>query len=122
MIRRPPRSTRTDTLFPYTTLFRAQRKNGKVQADFPLRLELSVARNASLVDIAMTGDDSVPLARARLGVTAATPGLSIVHMRCMDGQYAGRSLTIDVRAHLDADLVRSIKPYASILRRQNAAT
>src|SRR3546814_7863049 len=25
MIRRPPRSTRTDTLFPYTTLFRAQR-------------------------------------------------------------------------------------------------
>src|SRR3546814_6792505 len=24
MIRRPPRSTRTDTLFPYTTLFRAQ--------------------------------------------------------------------------------------------------
>src|SRR3546814_1249836 len=24
MIRRPPRSTRTDTLFPYTTLFRAE--------------------------------------------------------------------------------------------------
>src|SRR3546814_5663062 len=24
MIRRPPRSTRTDTLFPYTTLFRLQ--------------------------------------------------------------------------------------------------
>src|SRR3546814_14868971 len=30
MIRRPPRSTRTDTLFPYTTLFRsvAQAKKG----------------------------------------------------------------------------------------------
>src|SRR3546814_11316032 len=33
MIRRPPRSTRTDTLFPYTTLFRssarqAERKKG----------------------------------------------------------------------------------------------
>src|SRR3546814_13625577 len=26
MIRRPPRSTRTDTLFPYTTLFRSVRK------------------------------------------------------------------------------------------------
>src|SRR3546814_9160037 len=26
MILRPPRSTRTDTLFPYTTLFRSQRK------------------------------------------------------------------------------------------------
>src|SRR3546814_7075102 len=28
MIRRPPRSTRTDTLFPYTTLFRSQRLPG----------------------------------------------------------------------------------------------
>src|SRR3546814_20786089 len=26
MIRRPPRSTRTDTLFPYTTLFRSTRR------------------------------------------------------------------------------------------------
>src|SRR3546814_12528056 len=26
MIRRPPRSTRTDTLFPYTTLFRSDRE------------------------------------------------------------------------------------------------
>src|SRR3546814_952370 len=26
MIRRPPRSTRTDTLFPYTTLFRSARQ------------------------------------------------------------------------------------------------
>src|SRR3546814_980713 len=28
MIRRPPRSTRTDTLFPYTTLFRSVTKAG----------------------------------------------------------------------------------------------
>src|SRR3546814_13919554 len=28
MIRRPPRSTRTDTLFPYTTLFRPARQAG----------------------------------------------------------------------------------------------
>src|SRR3546814_20530397 len=28
MIRRPPRSTRTDTLFPYTTLFRSVRADG----------------------------------------------------------------------------------------------
>src|SRR3546814_16209733 len=28
MCRRPPRSTRTDTLFPYTTLFRSDDKNG----------------------------------------------------------------------------------------------
>src|SRR3546814_17596297 len=36
MIRRPPRSTRTDTLFPYTTLFRSQDigTRGQRQADF----------------------------------------------------------------------------------------
>src|SRR3546814_9259872 len=32
MIRRPPRSTRTDTLFPYTTLFRSHR-TGEVSGD-----------------------------------------------------------------------------------------
>src|SRR3546814_1663342 len=30
MIRRPPRSTRTDTLFPYTTLFRSSHDLGHV--------------------------------------------------------------------------------------------
>src|SRR3546814_1962356 len=28
MLRRPPRSTRTDTLFPYTTLFRSRQQGG----------------------------------------------------------------------------------------------
>src|SRR3546814_3865600 len=30
MIRRPPRSTRTDTLFPYTTLFRSGRRRRRL--------------------------------------------------------------------------------------------
>src|SRR3546814_2318681 len=32
MIRRPPRSTRTDTLFPYTTLFRSSPVSGPVRS------------------------------------------------------------------------------------------
>src|SRR3546814_9971425 len=46
MIRRPPRSTRTDTLFPYTTLFRSitpdttLRKRQRVQWDAVLRVNL----------------------------------------------------------------------------------
>src|SRR3546814_4515790 len=32
MIRRPPRSTRTDTLFPYTTLFRSPRERAESTA------------------------------------------------------------------------------------------
>src|SRR3546814_1543430 len=31
MIRRPPRTTRTDTLFPYTTLFRSEAERGHVE-------------------------------------------------------------------------------------------
>src|SRR3546814_5155520 len=31
MIRRPPRSTRTDTLFPYTTLFRSLMKDFQIK-------------------------------------------------------------------------------------------
>src|SRR3546814_213346 len=31
MVRRPPRSTRTDTLFPYTTLFRSGRHRAAVE-------------------------------------------------------------------------------------------
>src|SRR3546814_9545976 len=33
MIRRPPRATRTDTLFPYTTLFRSLLRNGSRSED-----------------------------------------------------------------------------------------
>src|SRR3546814_1861137 len=38
MLRRPPRSTRTDTLFPYTTLFRSV-----FNPSFPIRLAHMVA-------------------------------------------------------------------------------
>src|SRR3546814_1664344 len=34
MIRRPPRSTRTDTLFPYTTRFRSEEKPLKIEYRF----------------------------------------------------------------------------------------
>src|SRR3546814_14779354 len=47
MIRRPPKSTRTDTLFPYTTLFRSCPLDGEGQ-DVPRRREV---RCAVLVDV-----------------------------------------------------------------------
>src|SRR3546814_6720834 len=43
MIRRPPRSTRTDTLFPYTTLFRSRQQPGAELA-LVQRAGLRVAR------------------------------------------------------------------------------
>src|SRR3546814_18671043 len=35
MIRRPPRSTRTDTLFPYTTLFRSDSGTSNTDINIP---------------------------------------------------------------------------------------
>src|SRR3546814_16172021 len=53
MIRRPPRSTRTDTLFPYTTLFRSI-----ALIDGGIGLNVAVI-GAALTSVAMKrGDDS----------------------------------------------------------------
>src|SRR3546814_6021580 len=47
MIRRPPRSTRTDTLFPYTTLFRSIRST--------FRLLFCVAKTLETLDVRVSG-------------------------------------------------------------------
>src|SRR3546814_8801821 len=54
MRRRPPRSTRTDTLFPYTTLFRSQRRIAQREraalADAEQVDRVQVVRVAQVVD------------------------------------------------------------------------
>src|SRR3546814_14246686 len=59
MIRRPPRSTRTDTLFPYTTLFRS---TGLEDVLFLLGQELEMLDRAALLQ------DGVPRLLAVLGL------------------------------------------------------
>src|SRR3546814_11270502 len=54
MIRRPPRSTRTDTLFPYTTLFRS---DAAVDPAF-LQQMLSAANRTSFSCITVDSDTS----------------------------------------------------------------
>src|SRR3546814_15691047 len=54
MIRRPPRSTRTDTLFPYTTLFRSLGEMG-VAATF-LNSTLSAAEASARGAALLRGD------------------------------------------------------------------
>src|SRR3546814_3693656 len=56
MIRRPPRSTRTDTLFPYTTLFRSANgvvvittKSGKGQKGIGISVNSSATYESALV-------------------------------------------------------------------------
>src|SRR3546814_3157985 len=53
MIRRPPRSTRTDTLFPYTTLFRS------ILAGLP-SVPDGIARSLQSVEAALSDEESGP--------------------------------------------------------------
>src|SRR3546814_6808859 len=68
MIRRPPRSTRTDTLFPYTTLFRARGRRDRDAAllllGHPVHLAGALVGLTDLVGLARVEED--PLGRRRL--------------------------------------------------------
>src|SRR3546814_13389319 len=71
MIRRPPRSTRTDTLFPYTTLFRSVRSGDDQRRDDKesrgrgvagngdgLRTEFGLAADADMAGAVGAGPDA----------------------------------------------------------------
>src|SRR3546814_7048278 len=72
MRRRPPRSTRTDTLFPYTTLFRSQARIGEIAHQRPVPRAVAAVDAAAvghrgqelvdvgLVDDVLDGDDDGP--------------------------------------------------------------
>src|SRR3546814_5745047 len=68
MIRRPPRSTRTDTLFPYTTLFRSvfRPMNASIE---PQRQ--AIDRRGAFAGIAVRSAVAL-LARRRLGMEGGT--------------------------------------------------
>src|SRR3546814_14278431 len=71
MIRRPPRSTRTDTLFPYTTLFRSG-----PQAAANLAQRLGVSADLPVVNSLVLGTGEVsPLDMATVFSTFANRGV-----------------------------------------------
>src|SRR3546814_18999945 len=93
MIRRPPRSTRTDTLFPYTTLFRSLMLDtaGRLHVDQQLMDEMqAVSRTAGPVETllvvdSLTGQDAVQVAQR---FTEQVPLTGVVLTR-IDGDARG---------------------------------
>src|SRR3546814_17077639 len=106
MIRRPPRSTRTDTLFPYTTLFRSPET--LPEADGPLTTSVfGVGAGATgtsgrgtvvdaLVASAPDTDDGAPTS-APISAPVATLD-SIEHVMSPPGS-CGRLLLSDAAVH-----------------------
>src|SRR3546814_3507277 len=69
MIRRPPRSTRTDTLFPYTTLFRSGQVAGRQYRALGI-LNVHIVDVRQVADIARHHDVALILDRPRLRAIA----------------------------------------------------
>src|SRR3546814_15577523 len=74
MIRRPPRSTRTDTLFPYTTLFRSHTDDAPPLTQAQLKQKLTV--KAQKIDSTAVLDAPVPPSEPQLFAIDAWPSLS----------------------------------------------
>src|SRR3546814_5905962 len=74
MIRRPPRSTRTDTLFPYTTLFRSR---GPANAVRSIVLRIAQIDRGSR-DTAGLGEDAERLGECDSSCVAVNPRASVM--------------------------------------------
>src|SRR3546814_3388066 len=85
MIRRPPRSTRTDTLFPYTTLFRSVIGSGgsvirEIVAESGAKIDIS---DDGTVKIASANAESIRAAIGRIKGITSEPEVGTI--------YQGRS-------------------------------
>src|SRR3546814_13620347 len=118
MIRRPPRSTRTDTLFPYTTLFRSE---GALQAALKrLKLQdenalLTALGKQSIDDVAVmealmpgstgTADSGGQAAahthqQSAISIKGLTPGLAVKLSECCHPVPGDRIVGQIGRAHV----------------------
>src|SRR3546814_7752642 len=91
MIRRPPRSTRTDTLFPYTTLFRS--RDRRAWGIFP-KIE--------------SGRYVLPGEAVVVGSAGLFPGVGLFHHVDEAGQFLDRTVDIVALAAQQGDALPAL--------------
>src|SRR3546814_7349724 len=123
MIRRPPRSTRTDTLFPYTTLFRSLETFAKRTVTDRVRLGLRQCRiqrmliGAAHRDLREQREVHVGIRRAEildLGVAAGLLFLEIVGREAEHFQ----PLRSEEHTNTPQQLLRTSSPVSCIQKKQ----
>src|SRR3546814_5793975 len=110
MIRRPPRSTRTDTLFPYTTLFRSvnDRRAGLNQAPSAI-----ATRNyAAAMERARVAAGNLANAQARLQalngqMAASTGAMATATQRFRAAQTAAAAASVSFATRLRGQIGRA---------------
>src|SRR3546814_13854968 len=106
MLRRPPRSTRTDTLFPYTTLFRsAGQAGGEGDGVLFSDADIKIASRKALLEV----DQAAAFAPGRRDTDQATIGLSHVSQPMPEftgERLLGRPLGC-LTAHAGVELTRT---------------
>src|SRR3546814_274425 len=132
MKRRPPRSTRTDTLFPYTTLFRSA--SGQVGAGpapgaavpapspSPLGLPLLGRFDANIdLSVGQLTYRGLPLEGLRLDATLQQGGLVVREFSVADlvgsrGQFSGSVANVDRDPSIDGSLDISVATLSRLVR------
>src|SRR3546814_21044400 len=106
MIRRPPRSTRTDTLFPYTTLFRSRLRNAPhrtlalrralmaVRVEVVGSFEMAHHRGLGAVGIVRLdpADDRAMLGQRTLALALPDPHVRVIFLDTDQPAFAPRTV------------------------------
>src|SRR3546814_2513691 len=113
MIRRPPRSTRTDTLVPYTTLFRSH-TDDVVSSDAKPSVALRAGRKSSMrlaIDAVHDGDADCVVSAGNTGALMAMakfvlktlPGINRPAIASFFPTLRGESVMLDLGANVQCD-------------------
>src|SRR3546814_5370422 len=109
MIRRPPRSTRTDTLFPYTTLFRSRKAaecTGQVEQRSADAADHHPAEHAdqqhdaeeyAAIDQRLTLEDALDIVDIDAGADDPAPGRKAFHIGNLRHRPVGAGLGPEIR-------------------------
>src|SRR3546814_16499560 len=117
MSRRPPRATRTDTRFPYTTLFRSLAESGDVQpvdapivGEGPLLAAAADEARQQVLEVRHGGRAAPEMRRPALGAGMAEDVDEEHRLDALDGALMAEQrdddIAADVRQHAPAQCVR----------------
>src|SRR3546814_10609279 len=109
MILRPPRSTRTDTLFPYTTLFRSAYAHALAENVAPLVAELMADHDAFVAPATTTAKNIEPRVAALLDVMQISDILSVEGADSFTRPIYAGNANAPV-THSDTKLVPTVRP------------